>query len=123
VRRVIPLDVGGAFHTPLMAAAADAFVADLAAAPFVDTAVPVVANTDARSYRDGDGWRSRLADQLVSPVRWSQTMATLTEAGADSFVEVGPGTTLTGLAKRAVPQVSLRNVAVPSDVPLLSEVR
>ena len=123
IRRVTTLNVGGAFHTPLMAGAAAELAGDLQQAPFVDTALPVLSNTDGQAYTDGEGWIGRLVDQLVSTVRWTASMQTLVRAGATGFVEVGPGTTLTGLAKRAVPGVSLRNVATPADVPQLSEVR
>jgi [acyl-carrier-protein] S-malonyltransferase len=118
VKKVIPLNVGGAFHTPLMQAAADAFATDLSAAPFVDTELPVLSNTDGRPYTDAAGWPARLADQLINPVRWAATMPALVALGADTFVEVGPGTTLTSMAKRAMPDVALRNLAVPSDLPL-----
>lgn len=118
VKKVLPLNVGGAFHTPLMQPAADAFAADLAAAPFVDTDVPVVSNTDACAYTDAAGWPARLTAQLVNPVRWAATMPALVNLGAAAFVEVGPGTTLTAMAKRAVPGVALRNLATPHDLPL-----
>ena len=118
VKRVMALNVGGAFHTPLMQAAADAFAADLAAAPFADTTTPVLSNHDARPYTDAAGWPDRLTEQLIRPVRWAATMPALVELGATTFVEVGPGTTLTGLAKRAHPDVTLRNVATPADLPL-----
>jgi [acyl-carrier-protein] S-malonyltransferase len=112
------LNVGGAFHTPLMQAAADAFAADLAAAPFADTTTPVLSNTDAAPYTDGAGWPARLTAQLIRPVRWAASMPALAALGADTFVEVGPGTTLTSMAKRAHPDITLRNVATPSDLPL-----
>ena len=120
VKRVMPLNVGGAFHTPLMQPAADAFASDLAAAAFSDTELPVVSNTDARPYTDGGGWPARLTEQLIRPVRWAETMPALTALGATTVVEVGPGNTLTGLAKRALPGVTLRNVAVPTDLSLES---
>lgn len=118
VKRVMALNVGGAFHTPLMQSAADAFADDLAAAPFADTSVPVMSNHDAAPYTDAAGWPGRLTEQLIRPVRWAATMPALIALGATTFVEVGPGTTLTGLAKRAHPDVTLRNVAVPADLPL-----
>ena len=120
VKRATVLNVGGAFHTPLMQAAADAFTSDLAAAPFRDTATPVLSNTDAKPYTDAAGWPERLRDQLITPVRWAATMPALIELGADTFVEVGPGTTLTSIAKRALPDVTRVNLAVPSDLPLES---
>jgi [acyl-carrier-protein] S-malonyltransferase len=118
VKRVMPLNVGGAFHTPLMQAASDAFAADLAAAPFEDTTLPVMSNHDAAPYTDAAGWPARLTEQLIRPVRWADTMPALIALGATTFLEVGPGTTLTGLAKRAHPDLTLRNVAVPGDLPL-----
>ncbi|HEX2275266.1 MAG TPA: ACP S-malonyltransferase [Acidimicrobiales bacterium] len=119
VRRVVPLNVGGSFHTPLMDAARDELEPVLAATRFARTEWPVVSNVDARPYHDGDGWRSRLADHLVRPVRWRSSMETLVALGAQSFLEVGPGAVLGGLARRTVPDHQVRNVAVPDDVPLM----
>ena len=116
VRRVMALNVGAAFHTPLMQAAADALTPTLATTPFAVPSAPVISNTDARSYAGADGWPQRLADHLISPVRWRSTMETLVEVGSTSFVEVGRGNVLTGLAKRTVgAAVTLRSVAVPTD--------
>lgn len=116
VRRVVPLKVGAAFHTPLMQAAADALAPTLASTPFAVPSAPVVANTDARPYAGAGGWPQRLADHLVSPVRWRSTMETLIEMGSTSFIEVGPGNVLAGLAKRTVgAAVILRSVTVPTD--------
>ncbi|HVM02513.1 MAG TPA: ACP S-malonyltransferase [Acidimicrobiales bacterium] len=108
IRRTTPLPVGGAFHTPLMEEARAAFAGDLASAPLRPSPVPVVSNGDARAYADGDGWRARLADHLVHPVRWRESVATLVEMGATELVEVGPGATLAGLARRIVPGVAVR---------------
>ena len=97
VRRVIALNVGAAFHTPLMQAAADAFA-------------PTLASTGA------DGWPKRLADHLILPVQWRSTLETLVEMGSTSFIETGPGNVLAGLAKRTVgAAVTLRSVTVPTD--------
>jgi len=117
VRRVVALNVGAAFHTPRMQAAADALAPFLATTPFRAPSAPVVSNADARPYAGADGWPSRLADHLTSPVRWRSSMETLVELGADEFYEVGPGNVLTGLAKRTVDvdAVTLRTVTVPTD--------
>lgn len=123
VKRVTALNVGGAFHTPLMRAAADAFVVDLEAAKFLPGGLaPVISNTDARPHDDGEAWRERLVAHLVNPVRWAATMPALAELGATDFVEVGPGSTLTSIAKRAMPGITLHNVSTPADVPLPLEV-
>ncbi|HEV3402625.1 MAG TPA: ACP S-malonyltransferase [Acidimicrobiales bacterium] len=119
VRRVLPLNVGGAFHTPLMDAARQELEPVLAATRFAPSGCPVVSNVDARPYDDGEGWRSRLADHLVRPVRWRSSMEALVALGAQSFVEVGPGAVLGGLARRTLPDHQVRNVAVPDDVPLM----
>lgn len=122
VRRVVPLNVGGAFHTPLMDSAFEALLPALAEADFRAPAWPVVSNVDARPYNDAAGWPTRLADHLVSPVRWRETMLTLVSLGATSFLEVGPGTVLGRLARRTVPEHSVGSVAVPGDVAPLLEV-
>ena len=121
VRRVIPLNVGGAFHTPLMADARAAFEPVLAATPFAPVAAPVVSNVDAAPHTDPSVWPVQLADQLVSPVRWRPSLLTLAELGADSLVEVGPGNVLAGLARRTLPGLPVRNVASPGDVTLLAQ--
>jgi [acyl-carrier-protein] S-malonyltransferase len=117
VRRTVKLAVSAAFHTPLMAPAAEALRPSLEATAFGRPAAPVVSNADARPYDGPDGWASRLADHLVSPVRWRSSMETLAALGIDTFYEVGPGNVLTGLAKRTLgPSVTLRSVTVPTDV-------
>jgi [acyl-carrier-protein] S-malonyltransferase len=117
IRRVMKLNVQAAFHTPLMQAAADALGPFLGTTPFGVPSAPVVSNADARSYAGADGWPQRLADHLISPVRWRSSMESLVGLGADTFYEVGPGNVLTGLAKRTVDvtAVSLRTVTVPTD--------
>ena len=109
VRRTTRLAVGGAFHTPLMEEARVAFAHDMLDAPLSASSIPVVSNDDARAYSDGDGWRRRLADHLVHPVLWRQSVATLVGMGADELIEVGPGTTLAGLARRIAPSVAVRS--------------
>jgi [acyl-carrier-protein] S-malonyltransferase len=116
VRRVIPLNVGGAFHTPLFAEAAEALGPVLAATPFAPAQAPVVSNVDAEPHTDPADWPSQLARHLVSPVRWRPSLLTLERLGADSLIEVGPGNVLAGLARRTLPGVPVRNVAVPADV-------
>ncbi len=122
IRRVIPLNVGAAFHTPLMAPAAADLAPFLAATPFAAPTAPVVSNTDAAPHRGADGWPERLTRHLVSPVRWRESMLTLAALGADMLIEVGPGSVLSGLARRIVPGIASRNVSAPGDVPALSEV-
>ncbi|MDT0546744.1 ACP S-malonyltransferase [Streptomyces lonegramiae] len=99
--KVIPLAVGGAFHSPRMAAAAAELEAALAAVEFAAEHMPVVANVDARPHTGGDTWRDLELRQLTSPVRWEQSVRTLAgELGCTRFVELGPGRQLTGMIRR-----------------------
>jgi [acyl-carrier-protein] S-malonyltransferase len=118
VRRVMPLDVGHAFHTPLLADAADGLRPLLGRTPFREPTAPVVANTDALGHTDADCWPDQLTRHLVEPVRWRESQRTLAASGAETFVEVGPGRVLAGLAKRTVPDVVVRSVSTPDDLPI-----
>ena len=118
VRRVTPLSVGGAFHTPLMNDATRDLAAVVAGMTFSDPFAPIVSNHDARAYDDGDGWRERLPTHVSVPVRWRATMETLVGLGATTFLEVGHGSMLAALAKRGAPGVHVVGVATPDDLPL-----
>ena len=121
MRRVTPLNVGGAFHTPLMADAT-AGLAARGRRPRAGRPArrPVVSNHDAVAYADADGWRDRLADHVSVPVRWRSTMDTLVGLGATTFLEVGHGSMLAALAKRGAPTVTVRNIATPDDIPTIT---
>jgi [acyl-carrier-protein] S-malonyltransferase len=103
-KRVLPLKVSGAFHSPLMAPAVDGLREALHQASFGDGSFPVVANASAEEVRTGMDARRLLADQLTAPVRWVECMqrAAALAPGA-TFVEAGPGSVLAGLLKRIVP--------------------
>jgi [acyl-carrier-protein] S-malonyltransferase len=117
-KRVIPLRVSGAFHSPLMEPAARAFAADLDGAALGEPAFPVVANASAEAVRDAATARRRLADQLTSPVRWVERVRRLAELGGGGvrFVEIGPGNVLTGLARRIVPGCATLNLGTAGEV-------
>jgi [acyl-carrier-protein] S-malonyltransferase len=114
VRKVVRLDVDGAFHTPLMQPAADALGAVLDDVAMQPPSTPIVSNADATACTDADGWRTRLVEHLVRPVLWRQSLDTLVDLGADTFVEVGPGKVLSGLARKARPDVATELVSVPA---------
>jgi [acyl-carrier-protein] S-malonyltransferase len=118
IKRVTPLNVGGAFHTPLMADATAGLVVESAGLSLSTPNAPVVSNHDARAYDDADGWRERLPNHVSVPVRWRSTMETLVGLGADSFWEVGHGSMIAALAKRGAPTVTVRNFATPDDLTL-----
>lgn len=122
VRRAMPLNVGGAFHTPLMADARGALAAALETIALRDPNAPVVSNEDALAYEDGAGWRTRLVDHVTVPVRWRASMETLAGLGATTFVEIGHGSMIAGVAKRTVPEVRVVGCARPEDVANLAEV-
>jgi [acyl-carrier-protein] S-malonyltransferase len=120
-RRVLPLKVSGAFHSPLMAGAASEFVRVLDAVEFRPPSVPVVTNVDAAPVSDAAGLRERLGRQMVSAVRWAESVERLVALGAEVLVEVGPGEVLTGLARRIAPGVRAVSVASLSAAAGLSE--
>ena len=117
VRRATSLNVGGAFHTPLMRSARDGLVAPLASVSFAAPTAPVVSNHDGAPYggRDAGGWRGRLADHVTVPVRWRASMETLAALGAAAFVEVGHGSMIAGVAKRTVPDVPVLACGTPDE--------
>jgi [acyl-carrier-protein] S-malonyltransferase len=103
-KRVVPLKVSGAFHSPLMTPAVDGLREALAATDFADPEFPIVANASAQEVRTGVDAKRLLADQLTAPVRWVACMRRAAELAAGAtFVEVGPGNVLSGLLKRIVP--------------------
>jgi [acyl-carrier-protein] S-malonyltransferase len=118
-RKVVPIAVGGAFHTPLMGPARARLRKALAHASFCDPEIPVTANVDARVHPDARDWPGLLSAQLCGPVRWHQTLLALASRGPGAIVEVGPGGVLTGLAKRTVPEQRLLAVATPDDLDTL----
>jgi len=100
-RKIVPLSVSGAFHSPLMAPAAEAFAGVLGTVTFNDTTVPVVSNAAPSATARGVDLRDRLIAQMASPVRWSETMEHLRGLGVSLVVEAGPGGVLAGLARKA----------------------
>ena len=101
-KRVVPLPVGGAFHSPLMAYARDGLGAALENAEIRAPRCPVYLNVTAQPTTDPDEIRRRLLEQLTAPVRWAQTLEAMQADGADRFVEVGAGKVLAGLVKRTL---------------------
>ncbi len=112
-RTARPLAVGGAFHTPLMQPAAEALCDDLASVPLASPSAPVVSNDDGEPYSDSEGWRTRSAAHVAVPVRWRAVQSTLVALGADRLLEVGHGTMLAALAKRAIPGTPVHGIADP----------
>lgn len=120
-KKVMPIPVSGAFHTPFMAPARDRLRKAIADARPRDTDMPVVSNVDAMAHASGAEFASLLSAQLTSPVRWKHSLLTMAELGVTDLVELGPGGVLTGLAKRTLPDARTLAVAVPDDLDKLLE--
>ncbi|HXA42513.1 MAG TPA: acyltransferase domain-containing protein [Candidatus Solibacter sp.] len=111
-RRVMPLEVAGAFHSPLMADAALRLAAAIDAAP-LRTGIPQAFNVDGAVRTEPADIAAALRLQLTSPVRWTACVRTLVDLGVDQFLELGPGTTLSAMGKRINPDVSWTAAATP----------
>jgi [acyl-carrier-protein] S-malonyltransferase len=122
IRRVVPLAVAGAFHSPIMEPAADRVRAALDTADPAPTRYPVYANVDAAPHRPA-GLVDSLTRQVVSPVRFAQSLEAMASAGIDLFVHVGPGDVTAGLVRRTLgSDVAVHTVSTLSDVPGAAEV-
>lgn len=106
--KVMPLKVGGGFHSPFMAPASDAFMKDLDAFTIKPPSVPLYSNVTAKPYEDD--YRYLLAQQIKSPVQWQRTVVNMIAGGAGTFIEVGPGKVLSGLVSRISDKVRVFNV-------------
>jgi [acyl-carrier-protein] S-malonyltransferase len=115
-RKAVPLAVSVPVHTPLMRTAAERLARDVAATAWSDLAVPLVNNADARPLRAAAEVQASLIRQLPSPVRWEESVRVMGEMGVTTFVEVGPGTVLTGLIKRIMPGATTLNVQDPASL-------
>ncbi len=120
-KKIMPLPVSGAFHTPFMASARDRLRAAIADASPQDADTPVVANVDGKAHDRGVEWASLLSAQLTSPVRWKHSLLTMADLGVTGFAELGPGGVLTGMAKRTVDGARTISVATPEDLDKLVE--
>ncbi|MBO4875295.1 MAG: ACP S-malonyltransferase [Bacteroidales bacterium] len=99
-RRALKLQVGGAFHSPLMEPAREELAEAIMSTHFNDAKVPIYQNVDALPHRGANEIRNNLVSQLTSAVRWSDSVVKMHEDGANEFIEVGPGQVLTGLVAK-----------------------
>ncbi|MFI7007267.1 ACP S-malonyltransferase [Streptomyces sp. NPDC050145] len=116
VRRVVPLKVAGAFHTEHMAPAVATLEEAAKALAPADPTVTYVSNKDGKAVATGAEVVSRLVGQVANPVRWDLCMETFQELGVTALIEVCPGGTLTGIAKRALPGVKTLALKTPDDL-------
>jgi [acyl-carrier-protein] S-malonyltransferase len=115
-RRAVALQVSAPFHCALMKPAQDRLELELQALPTRQPRVPVVANVDAEPKCDASAAIQALVAQVSAPVRWSDVMRRLVADGVTTFIEVGPGSVLSGLAKKASRDARVLNVAEPGDL-------
>jgi [acyl-carrier-protein] S-malonyltransferase len=114
--RLRPLRVAGAFHTTHMAPAVDALAAAAAGTAVKDPAITLLSNRDGAVVTSGTDWVERIVSQVAYPVRWDRCMATMASLGVSAFIELLPGGTLTGMAKRALPGVELLAIKTPDQL-------
>jgi [acyl-carrier-protein] S-malonyltransferase len=120
-KRVIRLRVSGAFHTPLMATAAERLIERLRATTLQPAQVPVVSNVDATARTDPGQIRDALGQQMLSSVLWEQSVRAMRDAGADTLVEIGPGTVLSRLVRRTDRTLRVLNVEDQASLELTLE--
>ena len=109
-KRVVRLNVSGAFHSPLMASAATEFEDVLKSVSFADAKVPVLSNVEPLPATEGAVLKHRLQRQMTGSVRWREISMQLPQEGIEKVVEIGPGKVLTGLIKRMCPDLVLENI-------------
>ena len=115
-KRAIPLPVSVPVHTPLMQKAADRLAGELAAIAWSDLKMPLVNNAEARAITKAGDIQASLVRQLPSSVLWEDTVRTMSRMGVKTFVEVGPGTVLSGLIKRILPEAVTLNINDPKSL-------
>jgi [acyl-carrier-protein] S-malonyltransferase len=117
VKRVMPLKVSGAFHSPLMENAAIQFQQILELVNFRSAKVPVISNVNpSQPITEAEELKSYLIQQMTSSVRWREIILKLLDVGVEKAIEVGPGKVLTGLIKRTVPAIELENISQLADI-------
>jgi [acyl-carrier-protein] S-malonyltransferase len=115
-RKAVSLPVSVPVHTPLMQKAAERLASEFDSVVWKDLGMPLVNNAEATVLRTADDVRASLVRQLPSSVRWEESVKTMAQQGVTTFVEVGPGTVLTGLIKRIVPEARTLNVNDPKSL-------
>ena len=115
-KRAIPLPVSAPFHCALMKPAEDRLAPELRALPVTQPAVPVVANVDAMPKRDAQAAVEALVRQVSSPVRWEEVVQRLASEDVTNYVEVGPGTVLSGLVRKIHKDATVFSFAAPDDL-------
>ena len=120
--RAIPLQVSGAFHTPLMQSAVDGMFEIISTLSFSDPAIPIIGNTTAQPLTTADAIKEELLKQLCNCVQWQRSIEYMIDNGVSTFVEIGPGKVLTGLIKRINHGVELINIGDVEAIKSISKI-
>jgi [acyl-carrier-protein] S-malonyltransferase len=120
-KRVVPLVVSGPFHSPLMNPASEKLAADLEKVEILKPVIPYVANVNGEYIDSAEPVKELLTKQVASSVRWNQSVKAMVAAGVDTFIEVGPGKTLTKLISKIAPAAKTVNVATVEDLESVKE--
>lgn len=115
-KRVVKLNVSGAFHSPMMADAAQEFQEILATVNFSDAKFPVLSNVDPTPTTDSELLKDRLVQQMTGSVRWRETCLQFSKHGIEQVIEIGPGKVLTGLVKRTCADITLENISTIAQI-------
>ena len=115
-KRVIPLDVSGAFHSSLMRPAVAKFETELEKAALTTPRFPILSNVDGKPEIDPEAVRRNLAQQITSSVQWVDSVRAIATAGVTTFLEIGPGNVLKGLIRKIDPALNVCNIRAPQDI-------
>lgn len=115
-KRVLPLAVSGAFHSPIMQPAAAGLAQAIATTPVGNAAIPVIGNIHAQPLVEAGDIREEMAQQIAAPVQWIRTIEYMVQAGVTIFLEIGPGQALTGMVKRIAKGATTLNVGSSADL-------
>ena len=114
--RALPLQVSGAFHSPLMQPAAEGLSRVIAGLELKTPSIPIIANTTAGPLTNAQSVKVELLQQLTSTVQWQRSVEYMIQSGVRTFIEIGPGKVLTGLIKRINKEVKLLNIGETSEL-------
>ena len=115
-KRIIPLTVSGAFHSPVMRPAAEGLAQAIRSSEVHNTTIPIIGNIHATPLTEAQAIREELTQQIAAPVQWIRTIEYLVDAGVTTFLEIGPGQALTGMVKRIAKGVTTLNVSSATDI-------
>jgi len=119
-KRVIPLEVSGAFHSSLMSPAVSRFEEELKKVTFCNPDFPVVGNVDGKPADNAQEIQRKLADQITSSVQWVASIDYIASQGVTHFLEIGPGNVLKGLIRKINRELKVHNIRTPEDIEKLS---